>query len=84
MSSLNSRSPVGECRVDICGYRNDFSGNRVDQATEKRRRFFGRSRRDLRINMLRDLFNGEKDWKDHADVVPGSRKTTSWTVISKM
>jgi hypothetical protein len=66
MSSLN-RPRVGECRVDIRGYRNYLLGRLVDQATEKRCSVFRRRRRNLRINMLRDLFDGKKNCKDQAE-----------------
>jgi hypothetical protein len=59
--------PVGECRVDLRGYRNYLLGSLVDQAAEKRRGFFGRSLRDLRVNMLRDFFDGTdiQRWTRH-------------------
>ena len=39
-----------------------------DQVGEKRCGLFRRSPRDLRVNVLRDLFDGKKDWKDQAEV----------------
>jgi hypothetical protein len=41
--------------------RNDLFGGLSDQVDEKRRCLFRRSRRDLRINVFRDLFDGEED-----------------------
>jgi hypothetical protein len=38
---VKPRRPVGECRVDLCGYRNYLMGSLVDQATEKRRGLSG-------------------------------------------
>ena len=65
---VESRSPVGERRPDICSNRNDLSGELSDQVDEKRCGLFRRSRRDLRINVFRDLFDGKKDGKDQAEV----------------
>jgi hypothetical protein len=64
---VEPRPPVGECRIDVRGYRTYLLGSLVDQATEKRCRVFRRRRCDLRKNMLRDLFDGEEDGKDQAE-----------------
>ena len=53
-------SPVGECRKDIRSNRNDLFRGLSDQVDEKRCRVFRRSYRDLRINVFRDLFDGEE------------------------
>jgi hypothetical protein len=56
MSSLNPalQSVNAEC---IGADRNDLFGRLSDQVDEKRRGLFRRSRRDLRINVFRDLFD---------------------------
>lgn len=58
---VESRSPVGERRMHFGADRNDLFGGLSDQVDEKRRCLFRRSRRDLRVNVLRDLFDGEED-----------------------
>jgi hypothetical protein len=64
---IETRSPVGECRMHFGADRNDLFGGLSDQVDEKRCGLFRRSRRDLRINVFRDLFDGKKDWKDQAE-----------------
>jgi hypothetical protein len=71
---VEARSPVGKCWVDVGSYGNNPLGRLVDQASDKRRGVFRRSPRDLRINMLRDLFDGENDWKTMP--MPSSEKLT--------
>ena len=61
MSSLKPCSPVGERRIDVCSDRNDLFRELSDQVDEKSHGVFRCSRRDLRINVFRDLFDGEKD-----------------------
>ena len=58
---VETRSPVGERRMHFGADRNDLFGGLSDQVVEKRCRVFRRSRRDLRINVFRDLFDGEED-----------------------
>ena len=68
---VETRSLVGECRMDVRTYCNNLLWKLVDQATEKRRGVFRRSLCDLRINVLRDLFDGKEDWKAQAEDVVG-------------
>jgi hypothetical protein len=58
---VEPRSPVGECRPDICSNRNDLFGELSGQVDEKRCRVFRRSCGDPRINVFRDFLYGEKD-----------------------
>ena len=58
---VEPRSPVGERQMQFGADRNDLFGGLSDQVDEKRRCLFRRSRRDLRINVFRDLFDGEED-----------------------
>jgi hypothetical protein len=65
---VETRSPVGERRMHFSADRNDLFGGLSDQVGEKCRCAFRRSPRDLRVNVLGDLFDGKKDWKDQAEV----------------
>ena len=66
---VEPRSPVGECRKDIRSNRNDLFRGLSDQVDEKRCRVFRRSYRDLRINVFRDLFDGEEYLNVYGDDV---------------
>ena len=81
---VKHRSPVGECRTNICSNRDDLFRKVSVQVHEKSRGVFRRSHRDFGIDMLRDLFDGKKDWIEHPMPSSGSRKITSWAEMSKM
>jgi hypothetical protein len=66
---VETGSPVGECRMDVCSNRKDLFGKLSDQVDEKRCRVFRRSYRDLRINVFRDLFDGEEYLNGYGDDV---------------
>lgn len=66
---VEPRSPNGECRNQFRGNPHDPYGELSDQVGEKRRSVFRRSVRDLRINVPRDLLDGEENRIGHPNAI---------------